>query len=158
MFTSKIIFITILISFAIFALYNEYVQYDDAFTFHKASEKDSIVSSLTKLENCLIYDSRTIKWRRILLSTILVIVLLFGLFHQRIPNAKEILIYFFFIYIVFYMNWENYSQRTVSKANLYGRENISNIRRKLSEKHSFILPWNASSSSEIIDSVIPNQE
>jgi hypothetical protein len=142
MHTSNIILVTALIFFAIFALYREYHDHDDAFTYHKAVEKDSIFSSLTKVENCLNYDQKTIKWRRILLTTLLSILLLFGIFHQRFPTAKELLIYFFFIFVVFYMNWQHYVKRTASGAVIYGRENIANIRKQIAEKHSFILPIN----------------
>lgn len=140
--TSNIILVTALIFFAIFALYREYLDHDDPFTYHKAVEKDSIFSSLTKVENCLNYEQKTIKWRRILLSTLLSILLLFGIFHQRFPAAKELLVYFFFIFVVFYMNWQHYTKRTASGAVIYGRENIANIRKQIAEKHSFILPIN----------------
>lgn len=127
--------------FLLFALYHEHKEHDDAFTYHKSTKTDSIFSSLSKLENCLSYDAKTIKWRRIFIGTFLSIILIFGILHQKIPTAKEILIYFSFIFGVFYLNWNHYSKRTAFKATEYGKENINNINKKLKETRKFILPW-----------------
>jgi hypothetical protein len=106
--------------FLLFALYHEHKEHDDAFTYHKSTKTDSIFSSLSKLENCLSYDAKTIKWRRIFIGTYLSIILIFG---------------------VFYLNWNHYSKRTAFKATEYGKENINNINKKLKETRKFILPW-----------------
>jgi len=139
---AKFIVLGLLIFFCIYALYKEYKEHDDAFTLNKAKENDGLWSSVRKLEKCLDYDQKTIKWRRILLSTILCICLLFAILHKRLPTTKEVVIYLFFIFIVFYVNWNQYSKRTASGAVFYGRENIQNIKRHLLEHRSFIFPWN----------------
>lgn len=131
----------IFLFFSIYAIYREYTEHDDAFTKNKVRVKDSIWSSLRKLENCLDYDKKTIKWRRTLIATLISMILLFGVFHRRSPSSKEFIIHFFFIFVVFYVMWQNYSDRTASGAVLYGRENIDNIKRQLAEKRRYILPW-----------------
>lgn len=139
---AKLIVVNLLIFFCTYALYKEYKEHDDAFTLNKAKENDGLWSSVRKLEKCLDYDQKTIKWRRILLSDLLVICLLFGILHKRMPSTKEFVIYLFFIFIIFYMNWRHYSTRTSSGAVFYGRENIQNIKKHLLENKSFIFPWN----------------
>jgi hypothetical protein len=139
---AKLIVSSFLIFFCTYALYKEYKEHDDAFTLNKAKENDALWSSFRKLEKCLDYDKKTIKWRRILLSTVLCIIMLFIILHKRLPNTKELVIYLFFIFIVFYVNWDQYSKRTASAAVFYGRENIENIKKHLIENRSFIFPWN----------------
>jgi len=142
MYIPAIVLVGILVFFAIYALYKEYIEHDDAFTYNKASDKDSISSSLGKLEKCLRYDQKTIKWRRILLTTLLSVSLIFGILYQRFPSTKELLIFVCFIFVSFYTNWQHYSSRTASGAIKYGTDNISNVKKQLSKNHNFILPWN----------------
>jgi len=133
------ILVGILASLGVFAIYKEYTEHDDAFTLNKAKKSDSIRTSLRKLEKCLNYDQKTIKWRRTLLATLLSVALIFGIFYKRIPSSKELAIHFCFIFVVFYVTWQNYSSRTASAAVLYGSKNIENIKKRL--KQSFIFPW-----------------
>lgn len=139
---AKLIVLSLLIFFCTYALYKEYKEHDDAFTLNKAKENDALWSSVRKLEKCLDYDKKTIKWRRILLSTILCITMIFIILHKRLPTTKELVIYLSFIFIVFYVNSKQYSKRTASAAVFYGRENIKNIKKHLLENRSFIFPWN----------------
>jgi hypothetical protein len=138
---ANLIVLSLLIFFCTYALYKEYKEHDEAFTLNKAKENDTLWSSLRKLEKCLDYDKKTIKWRRILLSTVLCITLLFIILHKRLPTTKEFIIYLFFIFIVFYVNWNQYCKRTASGAVFYGLENIKNIKKLLIETRSFIFPW-----------------
>jgi hypothetical protein len=126
---------------ALYALYKEYKEHDDAFTFNKAKDKDSIHSSLRKVEKCLDYEQKTIKWRRTLSSTLICILLIFGVIYKRFPTAKELLLHFFFIFTVFYCNWMNYASCTSSKAVRYGKQNINNIKISLSKQRSYTFPW-----------------
>jgi len=138
---ANLIVLSLLIFFCTYALYKEYKEHDEAFTLNKAKENDTLWSSLRKLEKCLDYDKKTIKWRRVLLSTVLCITLLFIILHKRLPTTKEFIIYLFFIFIVFYVNWNQYCKRTASGAVFYGLENIKNIKKLLLETRSFIFPW-----------------
>ena len=139
---AKYTLITLLGFFALFALVKEYIEHDDAYTLNKAKPGDSLHAALRKLKNCINYNQKTIKWRRTLLTTLLSIVLIFGLFRKKFPSAKELLIYFFFIFMAFYINWEHYVYRTASGAAKYADENIQNIKKLCVKDHKFILPDN----------------
>jgi len=124
--------------FSLFAIYKESTEHNDAFTLNKAKDGDSIRSSLRKLEKCLNYDQKTIKWRRTWIATLISIALIFGIFYRRLPSAKELVIYFCFIFVVFYITWQNYSNRTAKAAVRYGKKNIENIKIQL--KQGFVFP------------------
>jgi len=68
------------------------------------------------------------------------VVLIFAFIHARIPSAKELILHFLLIFIVFYLSWNNYVGRTGKKAINFATEHVENIQRNIQENHEFILP------------------
>lgn len=119
----------------------EYKEHDDSFADADYRERDSIHSSLRKIHLCIDCDTKTIKWRRIVISTSLCCLLLFSFVNNRVPTVKQLLLYFLTIFIIFYLSWYTYSARTTSKAVKYADKHIDNIKKYLSENRNFILPF-----------------
>ena len=139
--SALIIFFSVLCFFFVFAIFFEIKDQKNAYILGKMSEKDNVNDSIRKLKICLTYDTKTIKWRRLLVTTSVVLLLIFGMIHRRIPEPREILLYFVIIFMCFELNWRNYTARTTNEAIQYGEENMKKLRETLSKKHSFILPF-----------------
>lgn len=136
-----IVLLCILVFFSIFAIIFEFKDQHNAYTLGKSSENDSINASVRKLHICMTYDTKTIKWRRILLASAMAVLLLFGLVHRRLPEPRELLLYFVIIFICFELSWRTYTSRTSNEAIKYAEENISQLRKTLTRERCFILPW-----------------
>jgi len=136
----NLILITFLIFWCLYAVVKEYGEHDDSFRIQKPREGESIYRSMKKLEKCASYELHTIKWRRTLICTVVVIVLIFALIHQRVPGPKELLLHVFLIFLIFFLSWNNYTGRTSSKAADYISEHLHNIRQRIETDHAFILP------------------
>ena len=139
--SALIILFSVIIFFFIFAIFFENKDQSNAYTLGKMSEKDNINDSIRKLKICLTYDTKTIKWRRILIATSLALLLIFGMVHRRLPEPREMLLYFVIIFMCFELTWRSYTARTTSEAIQYGEENMKKLRETLSKNHSFILPF-----------------
>lgn len=138
--TEFLILLGVLMLSIAYAARKEYTEYDDPIKpYIPTTEKVSISRLLYNLENCVEYEGKTIKWRRTLLTTF-VIILLFGIFTQKIPSAKDLLLSFLIIFTPFYLMWGTYSKRTSGDAVKCCKENIKNIKSQLAKYHNFILP------------------
>lgn len=133
---SYIIVVLILLFFSAFSAYNEYLHHEDAYSFYHKKDTDLISSSLRKIDNCIKYEQKSVRWRRILICSILVIFLLFVIVHQELPTVKQLILYFFIIFIVFYLNWTNYSNYTCKKAAEIGYENLQQLKQTLKRKEN----------------------
>ena len=139
---SRLILLIITVFFwFIFAIFGELKWHDDSFSKAKFRDRDSINSSLRKIVMCIDCDSKTIKWRRTLVASTIATTLIFTLVHQRLPSPKELLLYVFLIFIVFYISWHSYMVRTTGKATSYAENHVENIKRHLTKEKSFILPF-----------------
>lgn len=138
----RLILLIVLVFFwFIFAINKEYMEHDHSFLMAKYQERDSIHSSLRKIVKCIDCDSKTIKWRRTFVASTIATTLIFTLVHQRLPSPKELLLYVFLIFIVFYISWHSYMVRTTGKATSYAENHVENIKRYLTKEKSFILPF-----------------
>ena len=122
--------IGICVVFIIYAIYFEYTENHHSYQFNKYEKTDNVETSFRKLKRCLNYNAKTIKWRRVLISTFLCIFLLYALYYNRIPSAKDLVIHFFFIFIVFYVMWQTYVSTVSQKVIDIGLKNIKNIQNK----------------------------
>jgi len=139
--TCLIILICIIIFFSIFAVIFEIKDQHNAYTLGKASEKDTVGDSLRKLKICMTYDTKTIKWRRILLATTAAVIFIFGIVCRRLPETRELLLYFVIIFCCFELSWRSYTSRTSLEVIKYSEENMKQLKKTLSEERSFIFPW-----------------
>lgn len=119
--------------FVCFAIRSEKVEYNDAYIKHKPNIKDDYNTIIQKIENSLDYDLKTIKWRRVLLSTVICIIIIF----RKMPSSKEFLLYFFVIFITFYIIWQLYIENYSFCALNCGKKNLKmlgTIRTKIKNK------------------------
>lgn len=124
----------------VFAFRFEKANHKDAYSAGKAREEDSISSSLRKIRYCATYDLRTIKWRRSLISAVIVTFLLFLLVWMRLPSPSELLTHIILTIAVFSTVWRNFSTRTSRDAAVHVDSNVAHIKHLLTKNHSFILP------------------
>lgn len=117
----------------LFALFFEINEQNNAYIKGRASSRDDIKRSLKKLDICLSYDLKTIKWRRSFICTILIIILLFIFVKDNEMTAKNLVLHFTVIFTIIYLNWRNYSQVIGSDVHKIGRKNIENISISLYE-------------------------
>jgi ABC-type phosphate/phosphonate transport system permease subunit len=109
-----VIFIILLSAYAFIFEKNES---SDAFIKGIPDKKDSINKLYKKLEWCATYETRTVKWRRTLLSTVFIIILLFGFIHNKFPNTREVVLYMVFIFGTIYISGSLYTQQISMKVN-----------------------------------------
>lgn len=128
------IILCILLFFGIFAFYKEYTEHDDSYSAFIPNNVDNVNNTLRKLEKCVDYEEKTVKWRRVFLTTLGTMLLLFGLCGHSTPTAKDLILYFFIIFLMFYVNWFHYISRTVSPVIKYQKQHVRNIRAKLRQK------------------------
>ena len=135
-----LVIITVIASWMVFAVRSEILEQRNAYTAAKVRDNDTIHASLRKMRYCLTYDMRTIKWRRSLMSSGIVTLLLFLLLWQRLPSSSEFLTHILVVTIVFSAMWTNFSKRTGFEAASYADANLDHVKKLLQRHHSFILP------------------
>lgn len=133
-----IILISVLVFFALFALYFEKIDQKNAYSMGKHEDGDSIDRTLYKLRICVEYDMKTIKWRRILLATGTAVTLLFLLVHRRLPEPREFLLYFVIIFMCLEISWRTYVSYISSDVVRCGEENLSHLRKEIEKMRSLI--------------------
>ena len=70
----------------------------------------------------------TVKWRRILLCTVFIIILLFGIIHNRFPSTREIVLYMAIVFGTIYVFGSLYTQQISMRANELGKRCIKFIK------------------------------
>jgi len=123
------IIITVIAALFVYAIFFEVREQNHAYIRGKASPKDNVKKSLRKLDTCLSYDMKTIKWRRCLIATVVIIILLFVFVRDNSVTSKNIVLHFAIIFTVMYLTWRNYTNVTGEDVHKVGMENIENIKR-----------------------------
>lgn len=111
----------------LYALFFEIKEQNHAYIKGKMSPKDDVKKSLQKLDICLSYDQKTIKWRRCLMATVIIIALLFFFVKDNELTSKNFLLHFTIIFTIMYLTWRNYASVTGEDVYKIGKENIDNI-------------------------------
>jgi hypothetical protein len=124
----------IVVIFFLYSLILESKENNHSYIRGKASPTDSVKRSLKKIDMCLSYDLKTIKWRRCFVTTIIILILLFTLVKENEMTPKNISLHFTIIFTIIYLSWRNYSNVTGMDVYRIGRENIDNIYRLEEEK------------------------
>lgn len=114
--------------FSVWAIFFENKDQPNAYTLGKSQETDRLYDSIRKLKICMSYDTKTIKWRRILLATTISVAGIFFFVLRRKPEPRELLLTFVIIFLTFELTWRDYTNRTSYDAMKYGQENIDHIR------------------------------
>ena len=117
----------IVVFFCFYAFFLELREKNHSYIKGKASSNDDVKKSLRKIDICLSYDLKTIKWRRCFLATIIIMVLLFVFVKDSEITPKNVLLYFTVIFTVMYISWRNYAKITGEDVYRIGRENIDRL-------------------------------
>lgn len=113
---------------SIYAFIFEKNEASDALVKGIPDKKDNINKLYRKLEWCSTYETRTVKWRRILLCTVFIIILLFGIIHNRFPSTREIVLYMAIVFGTIYVFGSLYTQQISMRANELGKRCIKFIK------------------------------
>jgi hypothetical protein len=111
-----IILILTIVFFSIFAIYFEKKQSCHSYDNAKINKKDNISRSFQKLRHCITFENRSIKWRRSLLTSCMITLLLFIFCWERRPTSSEIIIHIILITLVVTINWNNFSLNSGEKS------------------------------------------
>ena len=139
--SSQFFMLFIVIFWIIFAIYSEYQDQQNAYILGIPKDTDSIHKSLSKLEKCISYDVKTIKWRRAYLVANLITILLFISVIRKIPTPSEYLLYLIIISAGYIFMWSHYVETTSKDVLKYTMINMYNIKENIKKNHSFILPF-----------------
>lgn len=127
--------IVILVLILAYAVKMEWTEQCHSYLSAVGQESDSIIKTFRRLDNCLLAESRTVKWRRSYIAAFVGTVLLFALGLQRWPQPKEIILFIAVIYVVYYTTLVNYTARISDRVTAIGRENIARLKKLVQPKH-----------------------
>jgi hypothetical protein len=130
----SIVIIIFLFIFSLIALYKEKYEQENAYILSIPDKKDTIQTIFKKINYALEYETTTIKWRRSLISSFLILFILFAFVYARIPTPKEIILTFSISYMIFYFNFITYTNIVSNEAIKYGKQNIRKIKKYINEK------------------------
>ena len=118
----------VIIFFTIYAIYFEVKEQCHSYEAGKPKQGDKLKICLEKIKCCLTYDMKTIKWRRSLIASTVIIILVFLLVHKRKPELNEMLLYIIICFVVMHVNWKTYTSMVSTEAITYGLENIKKLK------------------------------
>ena len=136
----RLLLICFILFWVAFAVRAERDEQKNAYTAAQTRGVDSISSALRKIRYCATYDLRTIKWRRSLISAVIITIMLFALLWQRLPSSSELLTHVILITAVTSTMWSSFSDATSSDVAACVDANIAHVKTQLSKNHRFILP------------------
>lgn len=113
---------------SLYALKYEYNEGTDSFKTTKPDPNDSVRKSILKLQRCIGYETRAVVWRRIFLSSVLTVLLLYYLTFNALPTEKQFFLGFIVAYTVYYANWKLYTAQISSVANRWCNNHIKKIK------------------------------
>ena len=143
---ATVITFTVIAVLFLYAIIFEINEHHHAYASGKPDTKDGLLRSIRKLEDCIRYEDRLVKWRRVLISACIITAMMFGLVHRRVPTAKELLLYVFLIFLVLTLNRANQISRSSLTAIRYHQQNLANVKKELASSRSFLSPvvWDLS--------------
>jgi hypothetical protein len=97
----------------------------------KCTEGDSVDKIIDKIEWLSHCDTRTVKWRRFMLMSIVILTVLLFFVVKRYLSAQELLLSVFLIYFVLYSFYSFYNYHYSRYPEYLTRENICLLRCKL---------------------------
>lgn len=95
---------------------------------------DNPETLLDKIEWLTHFNSRTVRWRRYILMSIIITVLLIFFIFKKYLNIHEFLITVFIIYLILYSFSNFYTYHYERYPEMHTRDNITEIRNKLNLK------------------------
>jgi hypothetical protein len=126
----KIILIVFIVVLGLFAIQREYKDQPNCYLEAIPEKTDTRSALYKKLELCLVADSKTVKWRRSLISSIVFLGLSIVLIHEkRLPSYKEIFLSLVLLYFVYYLMWNNYTETITQKVSKIGKNIILKLKK-----------------------------
>jgi len=99
----------------------------NAYSAGKPNDKKNIKTCLRKLKICLEGNTKTIRWRRIMITVVISLFLIYMFVFTRWPEPNELWPMFIILYIVFYASWDNYMNVTGNEIVKFGTQHINTI-------------------------------
>ena len=124
-----IIWLVIFSCFLYTAIIHEKNDQKNAYSYCSPNKKDKINKILNKIKQSLFYEYKTIKWRRIYISTICSIFFVYLFVFERYPSVREIIMMFLIIYTIFYTSVSHYMKTTVKDVTQTGLTNLAILTR-----------------------------
>ena len=124
-----------------YAMVFEYNEHSHSYDFGKPNEKDSIPRILQKIDTCAKHEIVAVRWRRILISALVITYSVFMLVHRRKPQSRELLLFMVIIFMVLFINSSSFVNRSCYPAYRYAQQNIENLKNKLVKNYTHIFPW-----------------
>ena len=115
----------------LYAIYFEALDYSNAYDISKPNKRDDVYKIIKKISSSSSYDTKTIKWRRLYISSVIATLLIFGIVRQCSPTPSELLLYIFIIYFIFTIQWYSYTQ-IISEQNVkYTQKHLDKLKKIL---------------------------
>lgn len=103
------------------------------YTEGKVEERDNISTSIDKIVYLSDIEQRTVKWRRALLLTIIILCLLFAIM-GKIPDGKDMFLMLLAIFIPIYGSYSYYQYHYYDFPATYIKDNARHIRNLISKQ------------------------
>lgn len=130
MFKTKVAIFLFMSMFSWFAISEECSSYKNPIEPADDIDVDSSVLC-DKIWSSLTINQKTIKWRRTFLCALISIILIFVLVHQRVPEPQELILYLIILYSVWYLMWDDYTNKIEYKSVNNSKRMLSEIKRRL---------------------------
>lgn len=123
------IFYLIVIILTFVAIKYELDDATNAFKGYKPKKFDTPKRILHKIDNLVSYDQKTIKWRRIFVVSVVISLMIPLILYQRFPTSKELLIITSISYVIFILQWCNYTENISIPVSEYTRIHLNKIHK-----------------------------
>ncbi len=102
-----------------------------AYVNGKPKENDNISTLLDKIEHSGKYENNSVKWRRALIFSVIMTLIIFGFLHGGLPTGQEFLIVTLILYIGIYFIFIYYERKLARPANKQINSAATLIKEKL---------------------------
>ena len=102
-----------------------------AYVKGKPKENDNIATLLDKIEHSAKYENNSVKWRRALIFSVIMTLIIFGFLHGGLPTGQEFLIVALILYIGIYFMLTYYERKLARPVNKQINQSVTLIKEKL---------------------------
>jgi|SRR5579885_1063171 len=99
-------------------------------------EGDSLADLTQRLWNYTTIDQEKVFWRRSIIFSIIVTVVIFFILEQRLPEILELIVTVLVLYIVFYQMNSYYAMHVDFRSNIFAQHTINKLRENLGLRES----------------------
>lgn len=128
--TTIILIFVVCFALASYALSREDMNSRHSYEWGIPTPTDSALVLFKKVDWCMTYEDRTIKWRRAFIVSFVCASML-DVIHHRIPTVKEFMLQFLIIYIGYSIMWYSYVESVATKSVELGKRCLRKLKRKM---------------------------